>query len=224
MAELLGAQVRRWSALAFLGLLGFSGCAGDSTDPGDAAPPTYSASGSVSGTGLAGVTVSLTGAATASTTTDETGSYSFTGLANGGYTLTASRDGYVFSPPSLAVEIKDASVTRQDFISLASAPPPDALQDGCTPAACGPAMGAPNYLCTDGTLGGPGPCRRDVDGQCAWSYRSCEAVTTCTGCALLGYPSTPCEAPQSGTSGPSGVCVLEPPGACQELMLQCFTP
>lgn len=220
---IIGAYVRNWLALACLGLLGSSACVENSANQG-AAPPTYGASGAVTGAILAGVTVSLSGTATASTTTDEAGSYSFANLANGNYTLTASRNGYVFAPPSLAVEINNASVTQQDFIAFASAPPPDAFWDGCTSDACGPALRAPNYLCTDGTVGGPGPCKRGVDGQCTWSYRSCEAVTTCTGCALLGYPSTVCAAPQWGKSGPSGVCFVGPQGACQELSLQCFTP
>src|SRR5664280_1626892 len=50
--------------------------------------PTYNISGAVSGDTLAGVTINLTGAATAITTTDASGNYSFTGQANGTYTVT----------------------------------------------------------------------------------------------------------------------------------------
>ncbi len=38
----------------------------------------------------------------------------------------------------------------------------------------GPAPGAPNYLCTDGTTGGP-VCAPDAAGVCGWSTRSCPA-------------------------------------------------
>jgi hypothetical protein len=48
------------------------------------------------------VMISLTGAATKNMTTIAGGSYSFTGLANGYYTVTPSKTSYTFtpSPPS----------------------------------------------------------------------------------------------------------------------------
>jgi hypothetical protein len=62
---------------------------------------TYSISGQIlEGTqGLGGVTVSLTGAASASTSTDAGGNYTFTGLTAGGnYTITPTKTDYKFSP------------------------------------------------------------------------------------------------------------------------------
>jgi hypothetical protein len=54
----------------------------------------------VGGSGLSGVTVNMSGGQSASTTTDESGNYSFAGLAPGGsYTVTPARYGYSFSPP-----------------------------------------------------------------------------------------------------------------------------
>ncbi|WP_158305919.1 collagen binding domain-containing protein [Anaeromyxobacter sp. Fw109-5] len=178
----------------------------------------YSISGTVRGG--AGFTISLSGTATRSTTTDANGNYSFSGLANGSYTVTPSDSAYAFSPPSSDISITSANVTGQDFTAYASA----RYWDGCTPDACGPAMGAPNYLCTDGTIGGPGPCKRGEGGDCGWSYRSCPTVTLCAGCVLLGYSATACEPPQAGVSGPSGQCVAGPDDTCSELLLQCFTP
>ncbi|SPF44420.1 hypothetical protein SBA4_3210023 [Candidatus Sulfopaludibacter sp. SbA4] len=67
-----------------------------------ATPITYTISGqmTVSGTGLPGVTVTLTGSQPGSATTDNSGNYSFTALAAGGnYTVTPSRTGYTFSAP-----------------------------------------------------------------------------------------------------------------------------
>ncbi len=67
---------------------------------------TYSLSGnvSVSGTGMAGVTVTLSGGPAASTVTDSSGNYAFNGVAGGGtYTVTPSAAGYVFTPLSQAV-------------------------------------------------------------------------------------------------------------------------
>ena len=60
----------------------------------------YSISGKVTscGAGLSGVTVSLTGAASRSTTTDASGNYRFTRLAKGTYTVKPSMTGYSFTP------------------------------------------------------------------------------------------------------------------------------
>ena len=65
--------------------------------------PTYTISGVVSGVVLEGVTMTLSGAGSASTTTNASGNYSFPSLANGSYTVTPSKSGYNFSPASSAV-------------------------------------------------------------------------------------------------------------------------
>jgi len=64
-----------------------------------------------------GATVSLTGAVTASTTADTGGNYSFAGLANGSYTVTPSKAGYVYTPASRAVTVSGASVAAVNFAS-----------------------------------------------------------------------------------------------------------
>ncbi|HPS77444.1 MAG TPA: hypothetical protein PLS53_04750 [Thermoanaerobaculaceae bacterium] len=84
-----------------------------------AVPVTYSISGTVSGAIAAGVTMSLTGAATATTTTATGGTYTFAGLANGSYTVTPSLSGYTFSPTSTAVTISGANQTGKNFTSTA---------------------------------------------------------------------------------------------------------
>ncbi len=79
---------------------------------------TYSISGKVttsSGSPLPGVTLTLSGAATGSTNTNGTGNYSFTGLANGTYTITPSKNRYTFSPTSITVNVSNANVTGQNF-------------------------------------------------------------------------------------------------------------
>jgi hypothetical protein len=54
------------------------------------------------GAGVSGVTISLTGTHTDSATTDASGNYVFAGLRCGGdYTVSASKAGYTFSPPSI---------------------------------------------------------------------------------------------------------------------------
>jgi hypothetical protein len=68
---------------------------------------TYTISGTVTNGG--GATVALTGAASASTTADASGNYSFGGLANGSYTVTPSKSGFTMSPPSTSVTISSAN-------------------------------------------------------------------------------------------------------------------
>ena len=76
---------------------------------------TYSISGTISGAGGAGATVSLTGVQTATTTADGSGNYTFAGLGNGSYTVTPGNSGVTFSPPTRTVTINGASVTGVDF-------------------------------------------------------------------------------------------------------------
>jgi hypothetical protein len=81
---------------------------------------TYTVSGSVTGPGANSATVSLTGTAVATTTTNFAGNYSFTAVNNGSYTVTATKSGYLYSPASQAVTVKGANVSVANFTSTAS--------------------------------------------------------------------------------------------------------
>ena len=83
----------------------------------DTPPVTYNISGAVSGATLAGVTINLTGAAIASATTDASGNFSFTGRANGTYTVTPVKAGYTFNPASSVVVVSGANVTNTNFVA-----------------------------------------------------------------------------------------------------------
>ncbi len=77
---------------------------------------TWTISGAISPAASgSGATVTLTGAASASTTANSSGAYSFTGLANGSYTVTPSKSGYTFAPASSAVTVNGASQTSVNF-------------------------------------------------------------------------------------------------------------
>ncbi len=78
-------------------------------------PNSYSIAGKVTlnGTGLAGVTIALTGGKT--TTTDSSGNYTFTGISTGNYTLTPSSSGYSFTPSTLAVIVSNANLTGKNL-------------------------------------------------------------------------------------------------------------
>lgn len=81
---------------------------------------TYSISGTITpAAGGSGATVTLSGAATGTTTADSTGSYSFAGLANGTYAITPGRTGYTFSPSTEGVTVSAANVTGINFTATA---------------------------------------------------------------------------------------------------------
>lgn len=78
---------------------------------------TYTISGNVTieGDTFANVTINLTGASTSSATTGSNGDFSFSGLANGTYTLIPSNSGYIFNPVSTVVTVNGANVSYIDF-------------------------------------------------------------------------------------------------------------
>jgi transglutaminase-like putative cysteine protease len=88
-----------------------------------ASPLTYSISGAVSlsGTALQGVNMTLAGASSETVTTNASGGYSFTGLANGSYTITPDKFGYDFSPSSSAQTLSGADITAVNFAASAHA-------------------------------------------------------------------------------------------------------
>jgi len=65
--------------------------------------------------------------------------------------------------------------------------------DDCAPDECGPGLGAPTYICPDGSPGGStGRCLRNPDGTCGWEFRDCPDPCSATipECDLLCPPGT----------------------------------
>jgi hypothetical protein len=85
----------------------------------------------------------------------------------------------------------------------------------CEPAACGPQLGMPNFVCPDGSTGGPtGRCLEHANGQCGWEIRECRSLVRCgteagRGCAdglvCVDVPSDECTYPVD--AGCDGACV-----------------
>jgi parallel beta-helix repeat protein len=76
---------------------------------------TLSISGTISpAANGSGATLTLSGAASATTTADSSGNYSFSTLVAGSYTVTASKTGFTLSPPSLPVTVT-TNVTGVNF-------------------------------------------------------------------------------------------------------------
>ncbi len=79
---------------------------------------TYGISGTVTGSVVAGVVVTLNGSNIGSAVTDLSGNYAFNGLVAGTYTVTAALDGYSFSAP-LIISLRDVDSAADDFTSTA---------------------------------------------------------------------------------------------------------
>jgi hypothetical protein len=69
--------------------------------------------------GGSGATVALSGAATGTSSADANGNFGFAELTNGTYTVTPSKNGYVFTPPSQTVSVSGADVGTVDFTASA---------------------------------------------------------------------------------------------------------
>lgn len=79
-------------------------------------PTTFSISGTISGG--SGATVTLSGAANASTNADPSGNFTFGGLANGAYTVSATKLGATITPAIQAVTVGNANVSGILFTSV----------------------------------------------------------------------------------------------------------
>ncbi|MGP8153301.1 MAG: carboxypeptidase-like regulatory domain-containing protein [Smithella sp.] len=97
----------------------FAGCSSSSSS---SIPTTFTISGTVRGSFAANVTINLTSGVTTSTKTASDGTYSFTGLGNGFYTVTPVLTGYTFIPVSQEVIINGANVTGQIFAETLNSP------------------------------------------------------------------------------------------------------
>lgn len=83
---------------------------------------THAISGTIAGAGGPGATVNLTGSSNAVTTADSSGNYTFSGLANGSYTITPSQSGYVFTVSNQTVTLAGANVTGVNFTTVQNCP------------------------------------------------------------------------------------------------------
>ncbi len=117
--------------------------------------PRTDVSYAISGmSGINGASLALSGTATSSTTASVAGAYSFSGLANGTYTITPTLTGYVFVPSSTSVTISGTSLSGINFQTFAAAPPAPATvltfsSVGASSAALTwnpPVGGAQNYI------------------------------------------------------------------------------
>lgn len=143
---------------------------------------TYAISGTVGGAVAAGVTISLSGKATASTTTNANGAYSFTGLADGSYTVAPSLAGYSFTPVSTSVIVNGANPPAANFTAAANVAPTYSLT--------GVVTGAWVHNVTI-TLSGAGAGTTMTDAGGNYSFTNLPSGSYTVTPSLPGYTYTP---------------------------------
>jgi hypothetical protein len=103
-------------------------------------PPTqtYSVTGTISpAAGGNGATVTLSGIANATITANSSGVFTFSGLANGNYSITPSHTGYTFTPTSQNTTINAADVSGVNFTATPQTNPTYSISGTISPAAGG---------------------------------------------------------------------------------------
>ena len=84
----------------------------------------------------------------------------------------------------------------------------------CSEEDCGPAPGAPNIECADGSIGGPS-CERNEANDCAWVIRECpDSNDECSDSECGPAPLAPNILCDDGSTGGPGPCVRNEDGVC----------
>ena len=118
--------------------------------------------------------MTLSGTSSATTAANGSGAYTFTGLANGSYTVTPSQTGFTFSPASLPATIASANVTGLNFTATAQPPATFSISGTLSPAAGGAGATV--------TLSGASSATTTANGSGAYTF---------TGLANGSYTVTP---------------------------------
>jgi hypothetical protein len=92
----------------------FSGCGGGG---GGHPASSFSLSGIMTGDIQQGVTITLSGTGSSSTTTASSGNYTFEGIANGSYTVIPTITGYTFTPTNQTIMIAGTNASAINFTS-----------------------------------------------------------------------------------------------------------
>ena len=159
-------------------LIGCGGMGGG--DGGGGGNATYPMSGQVTfnGSGLSGVTIALCGQVSATatrsatTTTDASGNYTFTDIANNSYTIiTPSKAGFTFSPTSSPQTVSGANITGVNFTVTSG---PSAQTVSC------PSTGATNVTVQDNVFT-PQNVTISANGIVRWNFNGPSQHTVTSG-------------------------------------------
>jgi len=167
------------AAIMIVSLL-IASCGGGGANSGDSPATTYSISGQVSsgGSGLSGVTMTLSGSGSATTTTNASGNYLFIGLVNGSYIVTPSKTGLAFTPINSQRTVSNANITAVDF--SASSTQGAAAQVVACPASGTTNVPIQNFAFT------PSVITIGVNGVVKWTNGDAVAHTVTSGIAPNG--------------------------------------
>jgi hypothetical protein len=115
-----------------------------------------------------GASVSLSGASTASVTADASGNYSFQNMPNGVYTVTPSKAGVIFTPPSQSVTVNGANMSANFsgavLQSISVTPSISTIQAG----------GSQSFVATGGYSNGS---NQVITSQVTWSSSNTNVAT-----------------------------------------------
>jgi len=109
-----------WAFAVLLAIIIAVSCSKSSSPTSPSEEESYTVTGVVreGNSGLAGVSVLITGKGVNQTaTTDSNGAYTFQNLANGTYTITPSKSDYTFKPASATVTISGSNKTDEIFMA-----------------------------------------------------------------------------------------------------------
>jgi hypothetical protein len=99
---------------------------------------TFTISGTISpAANGSGATVTLSGPASATTTANSSGIYTFSGLANGSYAVTPSKTGFTFTPVSTNATVNGANVSGVNFTAAVQTNPTFSISGTISPSAGG---------------------------------------------------------------------------------------
>jgi hypothetical protein len=133
------------------------------------------------GAGLSGVTIALSGGQSRTTTTDVNGAYSLTSLASGAtYTVTPSKAGYEFAPPSQYYAALSQDDLSADFVATTDVAPGSGAaaslvrSDTSTQGSWTAAYGKDGFLMAGVTASLPAYAKVSVTGatSCTWAATS----------------------------------------------------
>lgn len=161
-------------------------CGGGAGGGSNSGGATYTLSGTVSGVVQQGITITLSGGGTRTTTTGVGGAYSFSGLTNGYYTVTASLATYAFSPSAQVVPVNYENATAADFVSTdaysisGTVTVSGTWSNGVTMTLTGAALSAPVTTTTD-SLGNYSLYRVVSNGTYTLTPTQSSTRTVCSG-------------------------------------------
>ncbi len=154
----------------------------------------------------------MSGNSSGTTTADSSGNFSFTGLANGTYTVTPSKAGIVFTPASQTVTVSNASVSGVNFTSFSISGTVSPSGSGTTLALSGTASGTATTDAS-GSFSFAGLANGTytlTPSKVGYTFTPATQTVTISGASVAGVGFTATAIPTSTISG-----AVSPPAAGQ---------